>query len=212
LCVGKTRKCCGVRTSGPERSEDEEKAADSVKFRRFQTYDKIEGANGVPFEGKKREAAMKNSSKRASGSPSNQPRKRREFDLGTANRMLPLVRSILTEIANLSERKASISKQLNVLDEFRQDLTWASRQKRYQLQDDVRQCETALENAADELKSLGVKLQAEPEWAIQFPTRVNDRPAYFVWKNTQEKISIWQFSGEALVRPVPPGWYVSIGN
>lgn len=149
---------------------------------------------------------MKNSSKKMFGASANKPRQSSEFDLRTANTMLPLVKSIAKDLVGAKGRRATVEKELTVLEEYRRDLTWESRKRRYQLMDELGTIEQQVQSAVQELKSLGLKCETELGLDISFPTRINDRPAVFSWRDPEENVMFWHYAGEESRRNVPAEW------
>src|SRR5688572_6525047 len=115
-----------------------------------------------------------NSSPNRASSPSGKPRRKNiSLDLTTARQMLPLVRSIVSDIVDANRRLAELAPQQEMLDEFRRSLSWQSRQRRYAIQDEVKQAEGHLAVAVAELDALGLALVDGGAGRVDFPTRVN---------------------------------------
>src|SRR5262245_37789393 len=106
----------------------------------------------------------------------------------TAQRMLPLVRRIVTDIVHLVDRVAAIEPEKERLDRHRHDLVWPERQRRYQLTEELGRAITELQNARLELDSLGVVLLDAELGLVGFPTLVNNQRAFFSWKPSEEGV------------------------
>ena len=105
------------------------------------------------------------------------------FSLEQAAAMLPLLRLIVADISlghrELTDRRADlhslIRRKKSQTDEFyseeieetRQDLVTESRQ---------------LDDYIEELENLGVILRSAHEGIVNFPTLVDDKIAFFIWK------------------------------
>jgi len=120
--------------------------------------------------------------------------------------MLPLVRSIVSEIVDTNRRLAELAPQQELLDENRRALTWASRQRRYAIHDEVAKAERNLAGAMTELNDLGLTLVDGGAGRIDFPTRINGRPAAFSWQLGEDGVGFWRYTGEELRRPIPADW------
>ena len=79
-----------------------------------------------------------NSSPNRASNPAGKPRRKPvTLDLSTARQMLPLVRSIVTDIVDTNRRLAELAPQQEMLDDARRNLTWQSRQRRYAVHEEV---------------------------------------------------------------------------
>ena len=125
---------------------------------------------------------------------------------GTAHSMLPLVRRIVDDILLHSKRLAKSKGEKIRLDYRRRTLAWPERSRRYELQEEIADSEDNLLDAAAELDVLGVVLLDTAEGRVGFPTRVNDRQAYFSWQPDDEGLLYWHYAGENVRRPIPPAW------
>lgn len=125
---------------------------------------------------------------------------------GTAQRMLPLVRRIVSDILYYSKRLAQLKAEKAHLDSRKHLLSWPERCRRYQLHEEIKDTESNLEEASAELEVLGLVLLDPCAGRIGFPTRVNDRRAFFSWQPDDGDVQFWHFSGEKGRRPIPQAW------
>lgn len=133
---------------------------------------------------------------------------RREIvlDLGTARRMLPLVSRIVDDILALQKHRRKLGLEQEALDEQRHSLAWPSRQRRYQVQEDLRVLDSRLAEARGELEQLGVAIVDAAEGRVGLPTIVNKHLAFFSWRPGDEGLRFWHFAGETVRRTIPPSW------
>ena len=150
---------------------------------------------------------MNSSPKRASEASGKSRRNDVNLDLSTARQMLPYVRSIVTDVVHTAERLTKLSPEQEALDDIRRNLNWQSRQRRYAVRDEIRSAEENLASAVSELDALGVKLADPKHGAVDFPTRINNRPAAFSWQLGEEALRFWHYAGEDLRRPIPLDWH-----
>lgn len=144
--------------------------------------------------------------KRASES-AGRPRKRPSpIDLSTARQMLPLVRSIVQDIIGQKRLVDDLTREQQTLDRERRLLNWESRRRRYAVGDDLSRAERNYAQAVGELTQLGVTLTDPDEGGVDFPTRINGRPAAFSWQPGEEGVGFWRYAGEELRRPIPVDW------
>ncbi len=155
---------------------------------------------------------MRNPTPRTFGSPGNRKNKAGEFDILTANKMLPLVKRISMDIAEAKTKRQSLEKELNQLDSFRKELTWEARQRRYRVMDELGHCETSIEEVSHELQQLGVSVIDDKQGRIAFPTHINNKPACFTWQAPEERVMYWNYVGEEMRRPVPADWQESVAH
>lgn len=149
---------------------------------------------------------MSGPSQRASG-PAGQPkRKPNTIDLPTAKQMLPLVASIVRDIVDTRQRMTHLSGEQDVLDRERRNLTWESRRRRYMLADELNTASKAYTSAVSELSRLGVNLVDETAGTVDFPTKINGRPAAFTWQIGEDGVGYWRYAGEEQRRPIPTDW------
>jgi hypothetical protein len=123
-----------------------------------------------------------------------------------ANRMLPLVQHIVAEVIDCQHRLATMQPEKERLDRHRRELSWPERSRRYQLGEDIAAGERTLRAACGELDGLGVSLLDIHTGQVGFPTKVNNRPAFFSWRPGEETLSFWQYADEGERRPIPAGW------
>jgi hypothetical protein len=120
--------------------------------------------------------------------------------------MLPLVRSIVADIVDTNRRLAELAPQQEMLDDARRNLTWQSRQRRYTIHEEVANAEKHLAGAVTELDALGLSLVDGAAGQVDFPTRVNGRPAAFSWRLGEDGVGFWRYAEEDLRRPIPADW------
>src|SRR5438093_12286457 len=90
---------------------------------------------------------------------SEQPdRQERFIYLATAQRMLPLVRRVVTDLVQHGRRLAELRPEQERLDRHRRDLAWPERARRYELREAIALSEQIVQEANAELEVLGVVL------------------------------------------------------
>jgi hypothetical protein len=160
------------------------------------------GASGPATPG----VTMSNTPNRATN-PAGRPRKKdTALDLSTARQMLPLVQSIVTDIVSSRQAITRMTPEQERLERHRRDLVWMERQRRYQLSDEIAAAEKTLTNAVSELSGLGVSLVDDEAGEVDFPTRINGRPAAFCWKLGDQELVHWHYHGESQRRVIPSDW------
>jgi hypothetical protein len=149
---------------------------------------------------------MSNTPNRATN-PAGKPRKKNiALDLTTARQMLPLVQSIVSDIVTSRQAINQLTPEQERLERHRRDLVWLERQRRYQLTDEITAAEKTLTNAVSELSDLGVNLVDDEAGEVDFPTKINGRPAAFSWKLGEQGVAHWHYQGEEQRRPIPSDW------
>jgi hypothetical protein len=149
---------------------------------------------------------MNSSPNRATNPAGKSRRKQVNLDLNTARQMLPLVRSIVLDIVDKNRQLAELSPEQELLDEHRRSLAWVSRQRRYSLHDEITRTQQTLAGAVSELDALGLNLVDGNTGRVDFPTRINGRPAAYSWQLGEDTLGYWCYSGEELRRPIPADW------
>ena len=149
---------------------------------------------------------MASSPKKGSESMGKSKKPSTQLDLSTARQMLPLVRSIVSDIVDTKRKLVELSTEHDRLEENRRSLTWESRQRRYAVTDELQQAERNLTTAVGELSQLGVALVDAEAGAVDFPTRINGRPAAFTWESGEDNLRFWRYAEEDQRRPIPSDW------
>jgi hypothetical protein len=148
---------------------------------------------------------MSNTPNRASN-PAGKRRKEITLDLTTARQMLPLVKSIVADIVASRQALDRLAPEQERLDRHRRDLVWQERQRRYQLRDEIASAEKSMATALTELTALGVSVIDDESGEVDFPTRINGRPAAYNWKLGEDAVRYWHYTGEEQRRPIPAEW------
>lgn len=149
---------------------------------------------------------MSNTPNRASNSAGKPRKKEVTLDLTTARQMLPLVRSIVTDIVNSRQALNKLAPEQERLDRQRRELAWQERERRYQISDEIAAAEKAWATAVNELNGLGVTLIDDEAGEVDFPTKVNGRTAAFSWLLGEENLRHWHYADEESRRPIPADW------
>lgn len=117
---------------------------------------------------------------------------RKLFSVEEANRTLPLVRAIATDLAALSREVAERRERLAVLQSGR------DRAAGDPYNDELAQIEEELEadnlrllDYVRELRELGVEPKNGPEGLIDFPALVDGRQVYLCWKLGEPEVLYW---------------------
>ena len=152
---------------------------------------------------------MSNIPNRASNSAGKTRRKEAVLDLPTARQMLPLVKSIVSDIVVTRIALTKLAPEQERLERHRRDLVWQERERRYQIGEEINAAEKSLTAAVTELNTLGVSLISDEAGEVDFPTKINGRQAAFCWRLGEERLDHWHYSGEELRRPIPADWQLS---
>ena len=149
---------------------------------------------------------MSSTPNRASN-PAGKPRRKDiTLDLSTARQMLPLIKSIVSDIVRFRITLNRLAPEQERLERHRRDLVWEERNRRYQLQEEITTARQHLAVAVSELKSLGINLVDDLAGEVDFPTKINGRSAAFNWKMGEEGLTHWHYTGEDQLRPIPADW------
>ena len=149
---------------------------------------------------------MSNTPNRASNSAGKPRKKEVTLDLTTARQMLPLVKSIVSDIVNSRRALNKLTPEQERLERQRRDLVWQERQRRYQISDEIAAAEKAWAAAVGELNGLGVTLVDDEVGEVDFPTKVNGRTAAFSWIVGEDGLRHWHYADEESRRPIPTDW------
>ena len=127
----------------------------------------------------------------------------RQFTVAAANRTLPLVRMIVSDIVELFREVTERRDRLRALERSSDGPVREGdlyREEVEQVQRVLEQDEARLLSFINELQELGVELKDPAVGLVDFPTAVNGRPAYLCWKLGENELAFWH--GKT---PVSPG-------
>ncbi len=128
------------------------------------------------------------------------------FLLSQAETMLPLVTHIAEDIQARWQRLLELEKEQNDLERRKRDLSWPERSRRYQVSDEITSEQAKLRDSVLELEDLNVILVDPIVGETAFPTQVQGRKAYFVWRVGAENVKWWCFANEPQRRVIPESW------
>jgi hypothetical protein len=115
------------------------------------------------------------------------------FSLETANRMLPLVRSIVEEIVALNRLIQTQREQLRGIQERlglpRADLYGEEVQD---VRNSLRTDNRRLNDCIRELEALGMRLHRPIDGSVDFPGRIEQRDVYWCWTLGDQSIHRWR--------------------
>jgi len=119
--------------------------------------------------------------------------KRRDcFTVEEANATLPLVRAIVSDLANLSqeliERRRRLSYLLAGHDANDRDLY---HQELVQVEEDMEKDARQLREYVEELRALGIEPAHGPEGIVTFPSMLAGRQVRLSWKLGEPEVMYW---------------------
>lgn len=126
----------------------------------------------------------------------------RIFELDEAERMLPLVRSIVKGMVDDHVERRRVLERLDALDSEAGDPT--ERQVRRGLRREADALTEKLVEAAGELTELGVELKGLDPGLVDFPALKDGEIVYLCWRCGEDRIAFWHplETGFAGRRPV----------
>lgn len=111
----------------------------------------------------------------------------RLFDVAEADRMLPLVRSIVRGMQEDWEERGKVLERLESLPSSLRDDEEPGRA----LHAEVDALTEKLVEAAEELADLGVEFKGIQEGLVDFPARLGGEIVYLCWKFGEDRIRWW---------------------
>jgi hypothetical protein len=120
------------------------------------------------------------------------PTERKLFTVEQVNSMLPLVRAIVKDLANLSlevvERRERLAhlmsgRNLEPGDLYRAELA--------QIEEELEKDARRLRDYVEELRELGAEPKNGIEGLVDFPTIVDGRVVYLCWKLDEPEVLFW---------------------
>ncbi|MCA9099761.1 MAG: DUF2203 domain-containing protein [Planctomycetales bacterium] len=116
----------------------------------------------------------------------------RLFSVEEANAMLPLVRAITTDVVTLARELVERGDRLDLLKSRRE----GSVQDVYgeelgEIEDELHNDAARLRGYVNELADLGVELKSAGMGLVDFPTVVDEQPAFLCWQLGEGEVSHW---------------------
>ncbi len=128
---------------------------------------------------------MDSSFKTKPGKRPSEPPGRRYFTVEEANRALPLVRRIVSDITAQFRTFAELqSRTSDLAEQGQNERTAALKQQSAAVTD-------KLQEYAHELVELGIELKDGQRGLVDFPCRLGDREVYLCWKLGEERVDFW---------------------
>jgi hypothetical protein len=122
--------------------------------------------------------------------PSSQSRK--YFTVEQANAMLPLVRVIVKDLADLSRDVIDRRERLaHLLAGRNGQATDVYREELVQIEEELEKDGLRLREYVEELQRLGIEPKNGPEGLVDFPTLVDGHEAYLCWKLGEPEVLFW---------------------
>jgi hypothetical protein len=126
----------------------------------------------------------------AAANPTLEPRKK-YYSVEEANRALPLVRAIVTDIVRHCQQVEELQARLShVTRERRRQADDLYSEELAQTQAELAAQEEHLREYIDELKKLGVELKSE-DGLCDFPSLMDGREVYLCWRLGEPQVSHW---------------------
>lgn len=118
-------------------------------------------------------------------------KKPKYFTVETANRTLPLVRSIVTDIVQKFSELTDLQSRLELLQGSRREgLSDAHREEVEEVERDFERKKGELKTVVDELQGLGVQLKG-PDGLVDFPAMLDGREVFLCWKLGEREVLFW---------------------
>ena len=112
----------------------------------------------------------------------------RLFDVEEADRMLPLVRSIVRGMIEDWETRRDALERLEALPPDRRD---EDEEPARSLHAEIDALTEKLVEAAEELADLGVEFKGIEEGLVDFPARIDGELVYLCWKYGEDRVRWW---------------------
>ena len=132
------------------------------------------------------------------------------FTIDEANRMLPLVRVIVADIVALASDLEDRQNRIDSLNKDQFDRDDPHSEEVRQMQQEIDDDESRLDEYINELIDLGVELQDPISGEVDFRTQIDGQEALFCWKLGELDVSHWHtetdgFSGrQSLLQGATP--------
>ena len=113
------------------------------------------------------------------------------FTVESANKMLPLVRSITSDVVERFRELEVLRERLEILQNSRRErLSQAHREEVEEVERDFDKVKDDLVALMEELRGLGVEFKG-PEGLVDFPALLDNREIYLCWKVGEPEVMYW---------------------
>jgi hypothetical protein len=140
--------------------------------------------------------------KNAGGAGVKQRPARSGISLTYARKMLPLVRQIISDVQARWNRLSELEQEQGDLDKRRRGLDWPERARRYQITEEIAAEQRGLQDTVDELEKLELVLVDAIQGEVAFPTAINGRKAYYIWRAGENDVKTWCYAHDPARHPV----------
>jgi hypothetical protein len=131
------------------------------------------------------------------------------FSIEQARSMLPLLRLIVADISlshrELTERRSNLRRMLR--NHQGKSRFQVYDQEIISIQNDLKEDAANLDQYISELERLGVILRSAHDGIVDFPTVIDDQPAFFTWQMEQADVTDFHWANESTAdrRPLEAG-------
>ena len=117
--------------------------------------------------------------------------------------MLPLVRAIVKDLADLSREVIERRERLapSAFAGATVNRPTCIGEELVQIEEELEKDGQRLQEYVEELRHLGVEPKNGPEGLVDFPTLVDGREAYLCWKLGEPEVLFWHELGRRISRP-----------
>ncbi len=128
------------------------------------------------------------------------------FSIEQARSMLPLLRLIVTDISlshrELTERKSNLRRMLRRHEGKAKFQVYDA--EIVEIQEDLKTESAHLDDYVSELEQLGVILRSAHDGIVDFPTLIDDVPAFYTWQMEQPDVVDFHWANESTAdkRPI----------
>lgn len=114
------------------------------------------------------------------------------FTVEQANAVLPLVRAIAADLAQLSREVLERRERLAMLSAGRNSATKdLYSEELAQIEEELDKDAEQLDSYIEELRELGVEPKGGPEGLVDFPSLMDDRIVFLCWKLGESEVTHW---------------------
>lgn len=124
------------------------------------------------------------------------------YEVDTANRVLPLVRSIVEDVVREFRSLRTAGGQQRRLESHRES-DEASASRLHALRTQVTESSTRIEGYLRELEELGLELRDLETGLIDFPTLIDGEPAFLCWRLGEDEVVSWHAAGQGFAERQP---------
>lgn len=120
--------------------------------------------------------------------------------------MKPYIFRLMADLRSCRAEQHRLKRQLQLSRSLRA-ANYATRRRGHDAIERLGELREAERDVMAEFRGLGISVGSVTRGELVFPCLVDNRRAYFVWYDSQDRPTHWRFRGDGQVRAIPEWWF-----